>query len=461
MLTNWVVPRLTWCVLLLSLLCLAPSSRAALPWTVDDRHLDAEFWIAQAPDAEHPLLTRDRIAAVNQRQLQTDRSLRDLQQLPNRLDGDILRARIAGFSLDPTNRVLASGKPPSASQRRRWQRNLNLRDLAHQVSIEWGLVTTRADLRTLPTDTALFSTDGSTDLDRLQESALFPGEPVAVLHRSRDQLWAFVQSDRYAAWMRADQIALADRSTVLEFATRRPARWILAATAKTSLHPELRQGLDLDMGVRLPWRADWPLDEPIAGQLPLAHWVVEAPARNAAGQLVFRPMLLPKSVPSASEPLPYSRANLLRQGFRFLGERYGWGHDDNGRDCSGLISEIYRSLGLVIPRNTGDQARSAAFQRTELAADLDHGRRMNALAALEPGDRLYMPGHVMMLVGHHHGEFFVLHDAYTARVADVSGKRRELTFRGVVVTPLSPLLSEDGRPWIDLLTVLQSATPAP
>ncbi|AVP97789.1 NlpC-P60 family protein [Ahniella affigens] len=449
------------CVLLWSLLCLAPSSRAALPWTIDAHHLDAGFWIAQNAGADDVLLPRDQISAFNRRQFAGDRSLRDLHQLPEQIDGDTLRTQIASFSQDPSTRVLASGKPPSKSLRRRWQKDLNLSAIAKHVPVAWGLVTTRADLRTLPTDTALFSTQGSTDLDRLQESALFPGDAVAILHHSRDRQWAFVQSDRYAAWMHQDQLAVGDRQTVLGFATSEPARWILAATAESSFDPEIAHGLRLDMGVRLPWVADWPMDQAVSGQLPLAHWVLQAPMRGAAGRLVIRPILLPKSIASATEPLAYSRANLLRQGFRFLGERYGWGHDDGGRDCSGLIAEIYRSVGIVMPRNTGDQARSLAFARTELPATMNHSDRLQALGALQPGDRLYMPGHVMMLVGQRDGEFYVLHDAHTARVQDLAGNRRDLTFRGVVVTPLSPLLSEDGRSWIDLLTVLQTATPAP
>ena len=60
---------------------------------------------------------------------------------------------------------------------------------------------------------------------------------------------------------------------------------------------------------------------------------------------------------SQADYLPLTRANLLRQGFKFLGERYGWGHSYNARDCSGFVSEVYRSFGVQLPRNTRDQAR--------------------------------------------------------------------------------------------------------
>ena len=44
----------------------------------------------------------------------------------------------------------------------------------------------------------------------------------------------------------------------------------------------------------------------------------------------------------------------------FLGERYGWGHRYNGRDCSGFVSEVYQSMGVQLPRNTSDQSVSPA-----------------------------------------------------------------------------------------------------
>jgi len=68
-----------------------------------------------------------------------------------------------------------------------------------------------------------------------------------------------------------------------------------------------------------------------------------------------------------TQPLPFTRANLLRQAFRFLGERYGWGHDYQGRDCSGFVSEVYRSMGVQLPRNTSDAELRAMADRGGVA----------------------------------------------------------------------------------------------
>ena len=116
--------------------------------------------------------------------------------------------------------------------------------------------------------------------------------------------------------------------------------------------------------------SDWPAEKPVNGQHPYTAHVVELPMRAADGSLHFTPALLPRTADVAADYLPLTRANLLRQSFKFLGERYGWGHSYNARDCSGFVSEVYRSFGVQLPRNTRDQGVSPALESHRV-----HGRR--------------------------------------------------------------------------------------
>ena len=113
--------------------------------------------------------------------------------------------------------------------------------------------------------------------------------------------------------------------------------------------------------------------------------------RGADGRLGFAPALLQRNSDSAADVLPLTRANLIRQAFRFLGERYGWGHAYNGRDCSGFVSEVYRSMGVQLPRNTSDQAVSPVFARTRFEPGDSREKRMAAVDALDVGDLIYIP----------------------------------------------------------------------
>src|SRR3546814_16231819 len=82
---------------------------------------------------------------------------------------------------------------------------LNLKAIPKMQDTRYGLVVHRADLRTFPTATRVFSSDDDTDIDRFQESALFPGTPVAIVPESGDKKWWFVVGDSYAAGIRSEE----------------------------------------------------------------------------------------------------------------------------------------------------------------------------------------------------------------------------------------------------------------
>jgi hypothetical protein len=213
------------------------------------------------------------------------------------------------------------------------------------------------------------------------------------------------------------------------------------------------------MGTRIPL-ADVAADAPVNGQHPYSSWILDLPIRSADGGLAFAPALLPKHVGSAADYLPLTRANLIRQAFKFLGERYGWGHAFNGRDCSGFVSEIYRSMGVQLPRNTGDQAVSPVFAQTRFTPADTRDARMAAVSALEVGDLIYIPGHVMMFVGRIDGQPYVIHDTSGGSYLGDGGQLRTMHLNGVSLTPLLPLRADSDHDYVDRITHIVRVTKA-
>jgi cell wall-associated NlpC family hydrolase len=302
---------------------------------------------------------------------------------------------------------------------------------------------------------------GYADIDDFQENALFPGTPVAIVHSSRDGGWWFVVSPLYAAWVEKRFVAEGPAEQVLGYGRKAPYLVVTGAKVHT-VHsreaPELSE-LQLDMGVRVPLLADWPRDRRVNGQGALAAHVIELPVRAADGSLQLAPALLPRSADVARDYLPLTRAGVLRQGFKFLGERYGWGHAYNGRDCSGFASEVYSSFGLVLPRNTRDQGVSPALDRIAFDERSDRATRLAAVRALQVGDLIYIPGHVMMVIGFDQGEPYVIHDTNGASFRGADGGFRRLPLNGVVVTPLRPLLFNQTESYIDRMYSIQRIRP--
>jgi cell wall-associated NlpC family hydrolase len=73
-----------------------------------------------------------------------------------------------------------------------------------------------------------------------------------------------------------------------------------------------------------------------------------------------------------------SRDRLVATGMRFVGIPYLWGGSTpRGFDCSGLVQRIYRLQGVVLPRDSDQQARIGAL------------KSVGSLDDLAPGDLLF------------------------------------------------------------------------
>jgi len=437
-----------------------PERGQALPYIIGlhEAYLTPQYWAARLPSADTPILDRAQIQAQNARMRAEDAHILDIAALPATLQARQVREAILELSrwpsrplYDPTGAVV----PPAL--RRDIEANLALDAIDATTTPRYGLVVQRAALRTFPTTQRVFSGTDNTDIDRFQESALFPGDKVAVIHRSADGAWLFVHSERYSAWIEARHVATGGRAEVLAYNTSGPYRIITGPMAHTAFTPEEPRvsRLQLDMGVRVPVLADWPPGEVVNGQQAHAAWVVQLPVREDDGSLGLVPALLPRSQDSSADYLSLTPRLLLQQAFKFLGERYGWGHDYDTRDCSGFVSEIYRSFGVLLPRNTSAQGVSPALDRIAFSDKDDAAKRDRAVAALQVGDLVYIPGHVMMAIGHVDGRSWVIHDTAGGSWNGADGTRIHAHLNGVSVTPLEPMMASDTLRYIDRITNIQ------
>ncbi|SEK39969.1 SH3 domain of SH3b2 type [Pseudoxanthomonas sp. GM95] len=429
---------------------------------VDPPKLTAAYWTRQQAHPDRVLLDRAGIAAQNARMRAQDPAIHDLRALPAQLPRAAIDKDIQALSSTPKRTLYAlDGQMLDAKALDALHDSLALDAIADSTPVRYGLVTHRADLRTFPTAQRVFSTTDDHDIDRFQESALFPGDAVAVLHESRDGQWLFVTSERYSAWIEKRHVGIGSAQQVFDYGARGPYRVVIGATATTVFTPEQPQvsQLQLDMGVRVPVLADWTPSAPVNGQMPYTSWVIQLPVRDASGALQLVPALLPRTADTAADYLPLTPRNFLSQAFKFLGERYGWGHSYDARDCSGFTSEIYRSFGVLLPRNTSQQAVSPALDRIAFAESDADSKRTNAVKQLALGDMVYIPGHVMVVIGKANGLTYVIHDTAGGGWADADGKRVAGHLNGVSVTPLEPMLASDTVSYIDRITNIQRVRP--
>jgi cell wall-associated NlpC family hydrolase len=381
--------------------------------------------------------------------------MHDIRHLPAGLPRDQVKGWIEKLTNRPSKPLFdIEGKPVTAAAIDAVMTNAAITAIPERVTPRYGMAVRRGALRGYPTDLRVFSHADDTDIDRFQESTLFPGDPLVVVHASQDGKWVFVVSPRYAAWIHADDVAYGDAAAVFAHADATPYRIVTGAKPLTVYTPEAPavSELQLDMGTRVPLDTSLPPDQPVNGQSPYTSWVLSLPVRDAQGVLSFHPALLQRNQDSSADYLPLTRANIVRQAFKFLGERYGWGHAYNGRDCSGFVSDVYRSMGVQMPRNTRDQSISPGLTHTVYTDKDSHDARVKAAMALDVGDLVYIPGHVMMVIGKIDGEPYVIHDVGGMSYRQADGSLRRIKLNEVSVTPLLPMMFSDDKTFVDRMT---------
>ena len=422
---------------------------------ITDADLSATTWVARLPDPDNVLLDDVAVAALNARIAQRDPSMHDIRHLPATLTREQVKAWISQRSARPARPLFdAEGHAIDMGTLDAIVSNVAIETVPGHVAPRYGMAVRRTALRSFPTDLRVFSHPGDTDIDRFQESTLFPGDPLVVVHTSKDAQWVFVVSPNYAAWVHAADVALGGANQIFAHVDATPYRVITGAKPLTVYSPEAPalSELQLDMGTRVPLDASLAPDQPINGQSAYTSWILSLPVRDTKGMLAFRPALFQRNQDSSPGYLPLTRANIIRQAFKFLGERYGWGHAYNGRDCSGFVADVYRSMGVQMPRNTGDQATSPGLTHTLYTEKDSHDARVKAAMALDAGDLVYIPGHVLMVIGKVDGKPYVIHDVSGISYRQPDGSMRRVKLNEVSVTPLLPLMFSDEASFVDRMT---------
>ncbi|WP_239017200.1 SH3 domain-containing protein [Seongchinamella sediminis] len=417
---------------------------------VQEAMLSPDYWVARLADSD-TRMSPAQVRQFNQRAFAVDANMHDLDQLPAALSRKQLESFIARVSRPASSPRYhaASGQPVSAADYRRWLALASLDTLGEQNPVRWGLAVKRASMRSFPTAERVLKTPDDVHLDRFQETAVFPGERLAVLHSSADGQWFFALNYHYAAWLPRDAVALGSRTDIAAWQAAGPRLVVTGDRVHTNFNPlDARSSeLPLEMGVSLPLVDPEATGFAVNGQNPYASYIVSLPLRTAAGELEFGHALVARSRDVSVGHLPYRADLVVQQAFKFLGERYGWGHDYNARDCTGFIGEVYKSFGLLMPRNTGQQAAGEYAPTLRFDAPDVAGVR-SALHTLQAGDLIYLPGHVVMYLGTVAGEPYVIHDRTALAYLTAAGETYQGILAGVSVTPLSPLLTEAGQGFV-------------
>nr|MBP7635578.1 SH3 domain-containing protein [Candidatus Ozemobacteraceae bacterium] len=356
-----------------------------IPGVIDEM-LDPSFWIARVAEPDKIIMTPQEIRRYNHRSARECKPLEDLRYYRRILTGDAVRGMVSAVSSRPSKQKFMNGSELTGAYFDRLEQAIDLAAIPSRVMVRYGITVRRTEMRTFPTFDRVFNEPDDYEFDRFIETALYPVEPLVILHTSADGEWYFAQAYNYLAWVPVKDVALTDSRTLFDYLDTPHFLVVTGKRVFTGYNPIKTDvsELLLDMGVRIPLasREEIPLE--IYGQHPVGNYVVKLPIRGTGGNLEWGLGLISRTDEVHLGYLPFTPRNIITQAFKFLGQRYGWGGMFNARDCSAFIMDNFRTMGVMLPRNAGEQGKLALGTMHQMPEAMSLEDRKKLFDALPP-----------------------------------------------------------------------------
>lgn len=395
----------------------------------------AGFWISRHPFPDQIILLSEEIQLLNCEIQNKLKLTKDIPHLPASFSGKELKTALENKLVELAERKLYLKKNKATkSFYKEIKNNLNLDAIPLQIPVQFGFIVHFADQRFLPASEGLYEKPKDIDFDELQNSDLDAGAPVVILHKSRDEKWLYVESEISSGWVEAKNVAAGKLKDLQEFLEKPLFVVVTAPKADIFLDQKLTHYYDyVRMGMRFAiegWKCKYCF---LNQNSPVV--LIRFPLRNNDGTLHWKTAYM-KAEDVHADYLPYTPRRIIEQAFKLLNEPYGWGGMHGEQDCSRFLQEVFATVGLMLPRDSKDQAkvgrRAAVFDEKTPDAT-----KLGALARQAGGITILpLKGHIMLYLGMLDGRPYAIHATRGYRQRVGLGEIGRITNR-VVVSDLS------------------------
>ncbi|HEY5562615.1 MAG TPA: SH3 domain-containing protein [Clostridiaceae bacterium] len=408
-------------------------------YNIPDFMNSADFWMNDISDSKEIMLSVDEINEFNNKLKPIVNSLYSIDKETATIASKILIGYIQSYELPLSDMYDSNGELLHQDYYEKIIHNTNLDAIKDYTTIKYGISVRKTSVRSFPVENSIFSSieqSKTNNFDRFQETGLFPCEPVLILHESSDKKWYFVKLYNYFGWVKTDDIAIAEnKEQIFDYTNCKDFLLVTVKEATLIINENDSSPITITcgMGTKLSL---------------MENHMVKFPTRSSNGKLVFKSAVISNNEDIIKGYLPYTRYNIINQALRFIDTPYDWGDKFSGKDCSSFILTIYKCFGFLLPRNANQQESSFLSSVNSLVftkEDTLENRNVK-MDKLNPGDALFMKGHVMMYLGKYKFIHYMIHSfaGYGVKKEAVYESRKAML---VAITPVD-LPKADGVPFI-------------
>jgi SH3 domain containing protein/putative gamma-D-glutamyl-L-diamino acid endopeptidase-like protein len=289
-----------------------------------------------------------------------------------------------------------------------------------------GIVVHTSQARTFPTLLPSYESSAIVGegypFDNWINSYIFPGTPVRILQRSKDQLWYFIETPSFYGWTPSENIGFVTPELIAEW-----KKYPLIVSIKDDT-PLLTNNhfafASLRKGMLYPSSGD-------QGE----QRKVLIPSMDTQGNVQIYTLLADKN-DTLPFPIPATAQNIAEMGSHFIGGQYGWGDLYKLRDCSTTTGDILAGFGLWLPRNSLQQSRMG-----EVISLTGMSNREKLKVIAERGvpffSIIHFPGHIALYIGTRNGMAYILQDTWSIHTRDILNRESKINISRTVITPLN------------------------
>lgn len=304
------------------------------------------------------ILTQEEIENENLRMRLEDDSLVLLSQYPNNID----RKKLI--------ELLQQDSIPKENVSKEILENRNFKMISDKISIESGITFRRTTLKYLPTTIEFYK---SSIIEENVATEIPYATPFLILHQSLDKNWYYIQTAFYRGWVLKKDILIIREQDRLLF--ENPDKFIIITTP---LLPFLDTYLDL--GTKLPVLGVHETSYEIFIPTEKEITIISFPKENCCFKY-----------------LPYTKENILNLAYKCIGIPYQWGGKNNGLDCSLFIASLFKTFGLIFPRDTQNQEKVIGAKKIDLKGKTEVEKK-EILKTLEYPAIFHKKGHVLLAI---------------------------------------------------------------
>ncbi len=395
--------------------------------------LTSGFWISRTPDADQLVLSPEEIKAWNMLEAGEKNSvIFDLVEFDRFKTGkeveDALQkdaSEISGKKLYTRNRISVS-----AEDLKLLEASQNRKEIGGNIPLRYGILIRDSNIRIFPTYESLTEEPGDLEFDELQNSRAKAFTCLLILHTSADKGWFYVQMADVHGWVPVDDVALVpDKRAAKSLTEPDDFLMVIGDTATVFSDPACTLPLtQIRMGTRVSLISDANSRE--------NTYSVMIPIKGSGGLVDLTMAYVKKSDDAHIGYFPLTRKNILIQAFKLLGQPYGWGGLWKARDCSSYIQDVFSTMGVILPRNSKNQAESGSYfvQFSEKTPDSEKEAALNQAPPVT--SLLRLNGHIMIYLGKVGDHYYVIHNSSGYRKPGLF-KDQTTKLNQVVVTDLS------------------------